>query len=99
MAENFYIGKTREWLHTRLSEVSDQLALGPTSSIKSGTSQQVDFDTSKLDLKTVYGDLCTAIVNHPDFDADDPIDAACASRSNQRRMSISTVYPGTFGNL
>ena len=81
MAKDYFIGYTQKDKLDLLRGITESMLTGQIVRVKTSRDVETQFNPL-IDNSLMYDRLCTSIANDPNFDANDPAQAACLG--NQR---------------
>lgn len=81
MAIDYFIGYSQADKILLLRGVQESLMTGQITRVKTSRDAETEFDPVDINNEVTYQRLCDSIANSPDYNADDPIQAACAGNA------------------
>jgi len=97
MAIDYFIGYSQSDKVALLRGIQETLMTGQVVKVQTAHGVYTEFDPVDVNNELTYQRLCDSIANSPNFDATDPIQAACAgnARPGITRMDFSGGYYGS----
>lgn len=92
MALDNFIGWTMQEKLRMLKAVQQARLTGQVTRSRTDNGVETEFDPQKTDLTRILRELERSIANDPDYDANDPVQAACAANKVNRRIVSTAGY-------
>jgi len=87
MAMDYFIGYPMADKVALLRGLTESLLTGQIIRVKTSRDSETEF-SPKIDNSLMYQRLCNSIVNDPNFDSTDPVQAACVGNLRQASTRV-----------
>jgi hypothetical protein len=81
MAMDYFIGFSQEDKIALLRGLTESSLTGQVIKVQTANGVATEFDSKDVNTELTYQRLCDSIANSPDYDANDPIQVACAGNA------------------
>ncbi len=99
MAVDNYIGWTQQEKILLMRGLQEARNTGQVTRVQTSPGVFTEFNPAKMDMTKLLRDLEYSIGYSPDYDSNDPIQAACRANRSAKVMTVSTSYPRSYNDV